>query len=119
MMDDVRWETFEGTNFNVGRQLGCYWVRRLNACRKPGLVKTYREWLRETEWTQDYEYLYQTIRCEFPSLVRELKGMVKGTIDAGWKEASFQSMFHLSLGETDEQVPGCSTIAHHGAYEMI
>jgi hypothetical protein len=118
MMDDVRWETFEGTNFTVGRQLGRYWVRRLNACRKRCLVKTYRELLRETKWTKDYEYLYQTIRCEFPFLVRELEGMVKGTIDAGWK-ASFTSMFALSLGETDNYVLGCSTIAHHDAYEMI
>jgi hypothetical protein len=124
MMTDIRWETFEGTHFEVGRKLGRYWVQRLEACEKSkygrGFLKKkpYRKWLGDYQWSENHERLVGTFRRHFPLLVEEINGMVQGANDAGYK-ASFKTMFRMSLGEVDDdEVLDCSTIAHHGDKEM-
>jgi hypothetical protein len=96
MMTDIRWETFEGTHFEVGRKLGHYWVRRLEACRKSVygrrfLKKYHEEWLAESQITQEHKCLLGTLERHFPSLVEEIEGMAQGAKDKRYK-ASFGNL---------------------------
>src|ERR1700730_4950301 len=108
MMVPLRWETFTGNNFDVGRQLGRYWVERLEACGKSTYgrsflkEKQYEKWLSGRRWlgdiqkSKDYACFVRIFHSHFPSLVEEIDGMVQGAKDAGYK-AFFESMFDLCL----------------------
>jgi hypothetical protein len=118
------WESFKGDHFEVGRQLGRFWVKRLNACSKTDygryLLKTEkrlgdRGWLGDAQRSKDYACLVSTLHREFPFLVEEIDGMVQGARDEGYK-AFFETVFCECLGESDFS---CSTIAYRGADEMI
>lgn len=111
------WLTFEGTHFEIGYQLGKYWISRIQSLSdephgKEFLKKyDYIKWLKDS-WNKEHEPLLGYFLEHFPDLVEELSGMVQGINEFGGKiRTTFPTIFGLMLGEVDEEVFGCSTIA--------
>ena len=124
-MSKNHWLTFEGTHFEIGYQLGKYWISRIQSLShephgKEFLEKyTYIKWLNDP-WNKEHEPLLGYFLEHFPDLVEELSGMVQGINDYGGKiRTTFPTLFGLLLGEVDEEVFGCSTIAYHSGNETL
>lgn len=111
----VRWQVFTGSHFEVGKQLGEYWVTRIGALADDpygaAFLKRYPypEWLTSL-WREEHEPLLNYFLRHFPELTEEISGMVHGVNSAGLR-TTFPTMFGLALGEADEEIFGCSTIA--------
>ncbi|MDO9326102.1 MAG: hypothetical protein Q7T80_14220, partial [Methanoregula sp.] len=124
-MSDNHWLTFEGTHFEIGYQLGKYWISRIQSLSDVPdgtefLEKyTYIKWLNDP-WNKEHEPLLGYFLEHFPDLVEELSGMVQGINDYGGKiRTTFPTLFGLLLGEVDEEVFGCSTIAYRFGSETL
>ncbi len=119
----VRWETFEGTNYEIGYQLGQHWARRLkqlsvNPYGRAFLRRNpYHTWLREP-WRRNREGLLLSFLQSFPQLLEEVCGMAQGARAEGI-EASLHGILGLILGEDDEELFGCSTIVSEHGDETI
>ncbi len=124
-MSKNHWLRFEGTHFDVGYQLGKYWVTRIQSLSgEPGGTEfleqyNYIKWLNDP-WNKEHEPLLGYFLEHFPDLVEELSGMVQGINEYGGKiRTTFPTLFGLMLGEVDEEVFGCSTIACRSGRETI
>ena len=117
-MPDSKWLSFEGTHFDIGYQLGKYWTSRIESLAEEpdgaAFLKEYNyiKWLNDP-WNKKHEPLLGYFLEHFPDLVEELSGMVQGINECGGKiRTTFPTLFGLLLGEVDEEVFGCSTIAY-------
>lgn len=124
-MSKNRWLGFEGTHFDVGYQLGKYWVSRIQSLSGDPVgtkfLKKYNyiKWL-NAPWNKEHEPLLGYFLEHFPHLVEELSGMVQGINECGGKiQTTFPTLFGLILGEVDEEVFGCSTIACRSGRETL
>lgn len=124
-MSDNQWLTFEGTHFQIGYELGKYWISRIQSLSDDPDGKeflkeyNYIKWLNDP-WNKKHEPLLGYFLEHFPDLVEELSGMVQGVNDYGGKiRTTFPTLFGLLLGEVDEEVFGCSTIACRFGNEIL
>ncbi len=124
-MSDNQWLTFEGTHFEIGYLLGKYWISRIQSLPdESGGTEfleqyNYIKWLNDP-WNEEHEPLLGYFLEHFPDLIEELSGMVQGINDYGGKiRTTFPTLFGLLLGEVDEEVFGCSTIACRSGSETL
>jgi hypothetical protein len=109
------WQQFEGTNYEVGRQLGMYWCARLSDFKRTKEGRRIVGLLKNSRPLPEQPRLERAFKYQFPDLAEELKGVLQGVHDAGFTTASYQGVFRLALGEVDDEVEeDCSSIAHCG-----
>jgi hypothetical protein len=105
-MDDLGWKFFEGTPHEIGRQLSRYWAQRLRSLKSKSPGRTFynqaKKRFDEQFWGECHQALASAFQLRFPLLWQEIEGMVEGAKEAGFRTASFRSMFRLCLGELDE-----------------
>jgi len=129
---EASWVSFEGTNYDVGHDLGRWWARRLTALEESDAGAKYLrskdgfmpEWLTSASWSkwcEEKEFfwpLLETTAHAFPEIIEEIEGMTAGA-RAGGLEASFLGVFWTALGETATERPHCSSLILPGPDRMF
>jgi len=99
---------FTGTHFDIGKELGKWWVEKINAIEDKKFLnkRNTRFKLRlKDAWKDQHFPLLHYAYKNFPEIMDEIAGMAEGINEKGWK-TSVENVFMYATGE----VWGCSSV---------